>query len=196
MFTGIIEAFGKVESIHKDKENLNLTINSPISSKLKVDQSISHNGVCLTVIDCNDKNHTVTAINETLNKTNLKYIKKNDLINLERAMKLNTRLDGHIVQGHIDQTAECTSYEKLNGSWVYNFQYDLIQNNITIEKGSITINGVSLTVINSKKKSFSVAIIPYTFNNTNFHKITKGSIVNLEFDIIGKYISKLYDINK
>ena len=196
MFTGIIEAFGKVESIHKDKENLNLTINSPISSKLKVDQSISHNGVCLTVIDCNNKNHTVTAINETLNKTNLKYIKKNDLINLERAMKLNTRLDGHIVQGHIDQTAECTSYEKLNGSWVYNFQYDLIQNNITIEKGSITINGVSLTVINSKKNSFSVAIIPYTFNNTNFHKITKGSIVNLEFDIIGKYISKLYDINK
>ena len=196
MFTGIIEAFGKVESIHKDKENLNLTINSPISSKLKVDQSISHNGVCLTVIDCNNKNHTVTAINETLNKTNLKYIKKNDLINLERAMKLNTRLDGHIVQGHIDQTAECTSYEKLNGSWVYNFQYDLIKNNITIEKGSITINGVSLTVINSKKNSFSVAIIPYTFNNTNFHKITKGSIVNLEFDIIGKYISKLYDINK
>ena len=196
MFTGIIEAFGKVESIHKDKENLNLTINSPISSKLKVDQSISHNGVCLTVIDCNNKNHTVTAINETLNKTNLKYIKKNDLINLERAMKLNTRLDGHIVQGHIDQTAECTSYEKLNGSWVYNFQYDLIKNNITIEKGSITINGVSLTVINSKKNAFSVAIIPYTFNNTNFHKITKGSIVNLEFDIIGKYISKLYDINK
>ena len=196
MFTGIIEAFGKVESIHKDKENLNLTINSPISSKLKVDQSISHNGVCLTVIDCNNKNHTVTAINETLNKTNLKYIKKNDLINLERAMKLNTRLDGHIVQGHIDQTAECTSYEKLNGSWVYTFQYDLIKNNITIEKGSITINGVSLTVINSKKNSFSVAIIPYTFNNTNFHKITKGSIVNLEFDIIGKYISKLYDINK
>ena len=196
MFTGIIEAFGKVESIHKDKENLNLTINSPISSKLKVDQSISHNGVCLTVIDCNNKSHTVTAINETLNKTNLKYIKKNDLINLERAMKLNTRLDGHIVQGHIDQTAECTSYEKLNGSWVYTFQYDLIKNNITIEKGSITINGVSLTVINSKKNSFSVAIIPYTFNNTNFHKITKGSIVNLEFDIIGKYISKLYDINK
>ena len=196
MFTGIIEAFGKVESIHKVKENLNLTINSPISSKLKVDQSISHNGVCLTVIDCNNKNHTVTAINETLNKTNLKYIKKNDLINLERAMKLNTRLDGHIVQGHIDQTAECTSYEKLNGSWVYNFQYDLIKNNITIEKGSITINGVSLTVINSKKNAFSVAIIPYTFNNTNFHKITKGSIVNLEFDIIGKYISKLYDINK
>lgn len=196
MFTGIIEAFGKVESIHKDKENLNLTINSPISSKLKVDQSVSHNGVCLTVIDCNNKNHTVTAINETLNKTNLKYIKKNDLINLERAMKLNTRLDGHIVQGHIDQTAECTSYEKLNGSWVYNFQYDLIKNNITIEKGSITINGVSLTVINSKKNAFSVAIIPYTFNNTNFHKITKGSIVNLEFDIIGKYISKLYDINK
>ena len=196
MFTGIIEAFGKVKSIHKDQENLNLTISSPISSKLKIDQSISHNGVCLTVIDCNNKNHTVTAINETLNKTNLKYIKKNDLINLERAMKLNTRLDGHIVQGHIDQTAECTSYEKLNGSWVYNFQYDLIKNNITIEKGSITINGVSLTVINSKKNSFSVAIIPYTFNNTNFHKITKGSIVNLEFDIIGKYISKLYDINK
>ena len=196
MFTGIIEAFGNVESIHKDQENLNITIKSPISSELKVDQSVSHNGICLTVVDCNNKNHTVTAISETLNKSNLKYIKKNDLMNLERAMKLDTRLDGHIVQGHIDQTAECTSYKKLNGSWLYNFEYNLINNNITIEKGSITINGVSLTVINSKKKSFSVAIIPYTFNNTNFHIITKGSIVNLEFDIIGKYISKLYDINK
>ena len=196
MFTGIIEAFGNVESIHKDQENLNITIKSPISSELKVDQSVSHNGICLTVVDCNNKNHTVTAINETLNKSNLKYIKKNDIINLERAMKLDTRLDGHIVQGHIDQTAECTSYKKLNGSWIYNFEYNLINNNITIEKGSITINGVSLTVINSKKNSFSVAIIPYTFNNTNFHKIKKGSIVNLEFDIIGKYITRLYNINK
>ena len=196
MFTGIIEAFGNVESIHKDQENLNITIKSPISSELKVDQSVSHNGICLTVIDCNNKNHTVTAISETLNKSNLKYIKKNDIINLERAMKLDTRLDGHIVQGHIDQTAECTSYKKLNGSWIYNFEYNLINNNITIEKGSITINGVSLTVINSKKNSFSVAIIPYTFNNTNFHKIKKGSIVNLEFDIIGKYITRLYNINK
>tara|TARA_B100001559_G_scaffold156208_1_gene130975 strand:- start:237 stop:827 length:591 start_codon:yes stop_codon:yes gene_type:complete len=196
MFTGIIEAFGNVESIHKDQENLNITIKSPISSELKVDQSVSHNGICLTVIDCNNKNHTVTAISETLNKSNLKYIKKNDLINLERAMKLDTRLDGHIVQGHIDQTAECTSYKKLNGSWIYNFEYNLINNNITIEKGSITINGISLTVINSKKNSFSVAIIPYTFNNTNFHKIKKGSIVNLEFDIIGKYITRLYNINK
>ena len=195
MFTGIIEAFGNVESIHKDQENLNITIKSPISSELKVDQSVSHNGICLTVVGCNNKNHTVTAISETLNKSNLKYIKKNDLINLERAMKLDTRLDGHIVQGHIDQTAECTSYKKLNGSWIYNFEYNLINNNITIEKGSITINGVSLTVINSKKNSFSVAIIPYTFNNTNFHKIKKGSIVNLEFDIIGKYITRLYNIN-
>ena len=196
MFTGIIEAFGNVESIHKDQENLNITIKSPISSELKVDQSVSHNGICLTVVDCNNKNHTVTAISETLNKSNLKYIKKNDLMNLERAMKLDTRLDGHIVQGHIDQTAECTSYKKLNGSWIYNFEYNLINNNITIEKGSITINGVSLTLINSKKNSFSVAIIPYTFNNTNFHKIKKGSIVNLEFDIIGKYITRLYNINK
>ena len=196
MFTGIIEAFGNVESIVKDQGNLNVTIKSPISSELKVDQSVSHNGICLTVVDCNNKNHTVTAINETLNKSNLKYIKKNDIINLERAMKLDTRLDGHIVQGHIDQTAECTSYKKLNGSWIYNFEYNLINNNITIEKGSITINGISLTVINSKKNSFSVAIIPYTFNNTNFHKIKKGSIVNLEFDIIGKYITRLYNINK
>ena len=196
MFTGIIEAFGNVELIHKDQENLNITIKSPISSELKVDQSVSHNGICLTVVDCNNKNHTVTAISETLNKSNLKYIKKNDIINLERAMKLDTRLDGHIVQGHIDQTAECTSYKKLNGSWIYNFEYNLINNNITIEKGSITINGISLTVINSKKNSFSVAIIPYTFNNTNFHKIKKGSIVNLEFDIIGKYITRLYNINK
>ena len=196
MFTGIIEAFGIVESIVKDQENLNFTIKSPISSELKVDQSVSHNGICLTVVDCDNNKHTVTAINETLNKTNLKYIKKNDIINLERAMKLDTRLDGHIVQGHIDQTAECTSFKQLNGSWVYNFQYDLINDNITIEKGSITINGVSLTIINSKNNSFSVAVIPYTFNNTNFHKIQKGSIVNLEFDIIGKYVSKLYSINK
>ena len=195
MFTGIIEAFGNVESIVKDQGNLNITIKSPISSELKVDQSVSHNGICLTVVDCNNKNHTVTAIIETLIKTNLKYIKKNDIINLERAMKLDTRLDGHIVQGHIDQTAECTSFKKLNGSWIYNFEYNLINNNITIEKGSITINGVSLTVINSKKNSFSVAVIPYTFNNTNFHKIKKGSIVNLEFDIIGKYITRLYNIN-
>ena len=195
MFTGIIEAFGSVESIVKDQGNLNITIKSPISSELKVDQSVSHNGICLTVVDCNKKNHTVTAISETLIKTNLKYIKKNDIINLERAMKLDTRLDGHIVQGHIDQTAECTSFKKLNGSWIYNFEYNLINNNITIEKGSITINGVSLTVINSKKNSFSVAVIPYTFNNTNFHKIKKGSIVNLEFDIIGKYITRLYNIN-
>ena len=195
MFTGIIEAFGNVESIHKDQENLNITIKSPISSELKVDQSVSHNGICLTVVDCNNKNHTVTAISETLNKSNLKYIKKNDIINLERAMKLDTRLDGHIVQGHIDQTAECTSFKKLNGSWIYSFEYNLINNNITIEKGSITINGVSLTVINSKKNSFSVAVIPYTFNNTNFHKIKKGSIVNLEFDIIGKYIARLYKLN-
>ena len=196
MFTGIIEAFGKIESVLKNQENLNITVNSPISSKLKIDQSVTHNGVCLTVIDCNNQKHTVTAINETLNKTNLRFIKKNDLINIERAMKLDARIDGHIVQGHIDQTAECTSYEKFNGSWVYSFQYDSINNNITIEKGSITINGVSLTVINSKKKSFSVAIIPYTYQNTNFHKIKKGSIVNLEFDMIGKYISKLYSIYK
>tara|TARA_Y100000768_G_scaffold162391_1_gene121464 strand:+ start:504 stop:1094 length:591 start_codon:yes stop_codon:yes gene_type:complete len=195
MFTGIIEAFGNVESIHKDQGNLNITIKSPISSGLKVDQSVSHNGICLTVVDCDNNKHTVTAINETLIKSNLKYIKKNDIINLERAMKLDARLDGHIVQGHIDQTAECTSYKKLNGSWIYNFEYNLINNNITIEKGSITINGVSLTVINSKKNSFSVAVIPYTFNNTNFHKIKKGSIVNLEFDIIGKYITRLYNIN-
>jgi len=195
MFTGIIEAFGNVESIVKDQGNINITIKSPISSELKVDQSVSHNGICLTVVDFNKKNHTVTAINETLIKTNLKYIKKNDIINLERAMKLDTRLDGHIVQGHIDQTAECTSFKKLNGSWIYNFEYNLINNNITIEKGSITINGVSLTVINSKKNSFSVAVIPYTFNNTNFHKIKKGSIVNLEFDIIGKYITRLYNLN-
>ena len=196
MFTGIIEAFGKVKSINKDQDNLNITISSPISSKLKVDQSVSHNGVCLTVINCDNQKHTITAINETLNKTNLRLIKRNDLINLERAIKLDTKLDGHIVQGHVDQTAKCTSFKKLNGSWIYNFQYNLINKNITIEKGSITINGVSLTVINSKKSSFSVAIIPYTYKNTNFHKIKKGSIVNIEFDIIGKYISKLYSIYK
>jgi len=196
MFTGIIEAFGKVESIKTERGNLNITISSPIASKLKIDQSVSHNGVCFTVIDCDNKTHTITAINETLNKTNFRLLNKNDLINLERAMKLNERLNGNIVQGHIDQTAECLSYETLNGSWIYNFQYDSNNTNITVEKGSVTINGVSLTVINSKENSFSVAIIPYTYENTNFHKIKKGSIVNLEFDMIGKYISKLYSIYK
>jgi riboflavin synthase len=196
MFTGIIEALGSVKSIVSEKENLNITIESSIATKLKIDQSVSHNGVCLTVVSCNEKYYTVTAIKETLNKSNLNLLVEKDIINLERAMKLNARLDGHIVQGHVDQTAECVSCKVLDGSWIYHFKYDSKQKNITIEKGSITINGVSLTVIDSNINSFSVAIIPFTYKNTNFHFIKKGAIVNLEFDVIGKYISKLYSLKK
>ena len=191
MFTGIIETLGKVTALRKDRENLHISINSSISDDLKIDQSVAHNGVCLTVVDLKPGEHTVTAIAETLTKTNLGELKTGDLLNLERCMQMNGRLDGHIVQGHVDQTAVCTYFKENEGSWEYTFEYDPSAGNITVEKGSVCVNGISLTVVNTEKNSFSVAIIPYTFENTNLQKIVKGSTVNLEFDIIGKYVSRL-----
>ncbi|PIR14581.1 MAG: riboflavin synthase [Flavobacteriales bacterium CG11_big_fil_rev_8_21_14_0_20_35_7] len=192
MFTGIIESLGQVSALKKDKDNLNITIKTPLAKQLKVDQSLAHNGVCLTVVELVDEaNYRVTAIKETLEKSNFKTIAVGDFINLERAMILGARLDGHIVQGHVDQTAWCINVADANGSFVFTFEYDASINNITIEKGSITVNGVSLTVVDSKKNSFSVAIIPYTLQHTNFKSIGKGSVVNLEFDVIGKYVAKL-----
>jgi riboflavin synthase len=195
MFTGIIEDIGVISNLKTELNNLHITIKSNITSELKVDQSVSHNGVCLTVVGINNDEYTVTAIKETLDKTNIGTLKITDKVNLERAMKLGDRLDGHIVQGHVDQTAVCESVEEANGSWIFTFNYDASLNNITIEKGSVTVNGVSLTVVNSKKNSFSVAIIPYTYNHTNFNTFKKGTIVNLEFDVLGKYVSKLLILN-
>ena len=196
MFTGIIEDMGVVSDLKKELDNLHISIKSTITPELKIDQSIAHNGVCLTVIAINKDVYTVTAINETLEKTNLAQLKIADKINLERAMKLGDRLDGHIVQGHVDQTAVCTNVEEANGSWIFTFSYDSKLNNITIEKGSITVNGTSLTVVNSQKDSFSVAIIPFTYAHTNFNMFQKGTVVNLEFDVLGKYVAKLVNLNK
>ncbi|MBR9847585.1 MAG: riboflavin synthase [Algicola sp.] len=196
MFTGIIEDLGNVIKLEREQENLHLTIQSKITNELKIDQSVSHNGICLTVVHLEGDRYTVTAIKETLDKTNLSELKTGDQVNIERAMKLGDRLDGHIVQGHVDQTAICKSVEEVDGSWYFTFEYDKTLNNITIEKGSITVNGVSLTVVNSETNRFSVAIIPYTYKHTNFNTFTKGTVVNLEFDVVGKYIKKLYDINK
>lgn len=195
MFTGIIEQLGMVSNLEKEDGNLHITVESPLASELKIDQSLAHNGVCLTVVSKTDKNYTVTAIDETLQKSNIGQLKINDLVNLERAMKIGDRLDGHIVQGHVDQTAVCTKAEDLNGSWKYTFAYDATPKNITIEKGSITVNGVSLTVVDSGVNSFSVAIIPYTFEYTNFKTFKEGTVVNLEFDMIGKYIQKLQQLH-
>lgn len=192
MFTGIIETLGTIQEIKKENTNLHISIDSSITDALKIDQSVAHNGVCLTVVAINGNQYTVTAINETLEKTNLSDWKVGDLVNLERAMLLGARLDGHIVQGHVDQVGVCASIEEANGSWIYTFQYDEKYNNITIEKGSITVNGVSLTVVNSKKNEFSVAIIPYTHEHTNFKNFKVNTKVNLEFDVIGKYVSRLY----
>lgn len=194
MFTGIIEDMGVVSGLKEEFNNLHITINSAITKELKIDQSIAHNGVCLTVVNINENEYTVTAIKETLDKSSLGLLKLNDKINLERAMILGERLDGHIVQGHVDQTAICTNIEEANGSWVFSFSYDASFSNVTIEKGSITINGTSLTVINSKKDSFSVAIIPYTYEHTNFNTFKKGTVVNLEFDVLGKYVSRLLEL--
>ena len=193
MFTGIIESVGFVKSLKKEGENLHIAIESNFTPELKIDQSIAHNGVCLTIVNIKDNEYTVTAIKETLDKSNLKYIALGDKINLERAMILGARLDGHIVQGHVDQTAVCTNIVEENGSWVFSFEYDNTYNNITIEKGSITINGVSLTVVNSKKNSFSVSFIPYTYEFTNFHTFKVGTVVNCEFDVIGKYVARLLE---
>lgn len=191
MFTGIIEEIGTVTTLKKEGGNLHISIKSSISHELKIDQSVAHNGVCLTVVAIKDDVFIVTAIDETLAKTNLKHLHAGSKINLERALRIGDRLDGHIVQGHIDQTAVCTNIEEADGSWIFTFEYDHSLNNITIEKGSITVNGVSLTVVNSKNNSFSVAIIPYTFEHTNFHTLKIKDTVNLEFDVIGKYVSRL-----
>ena len=191
MFTGIIETIGRVIELKKDQDNLHLIIESDISNELKIDQSVAHNGVCLTVVAMADGTHTVTAVAETLNKSNLGKLKEGALINLERCMQMNGRLDGHIVQGHVDQTGICTEVNDRSGSWEYSFRYDPSQGNVTVEKGSICVNGISLTVVNSIENSFSVAIIPYTYEHTNMQHIKKGDTVNLEFDIIGKYVARL-----
>jgi riboflavin synthase len=191
MFTGIIETLGTITDLRREQGNLHITVASPISHQLKIDQSVAHNGVCLTVVALADESHTVTAIEETLNKSNLNELKIGALVNLERCMQMNARLDGHVVQGHVDQTAVCTSFKELDGSWEYTFQYDPAPGNVTVEKGSICVNGISLTVVNSKSNSFSVAIIPYTFEHTNLQQVRVGSTVNLEFDIIGKYVARL-----
>ena len=192
MFTGIVEDAATVVALQKDKENLHLSLKCSFVDELKIDQSVSHNGVCLTVVDIKDGVYTVTAIQETLNKSNLGQLEIGSKVNLERSAKLDGRLDGHIVQGHVDQTATCTDVTEADGSWYFSFEYEPTQDDyITVEKGSVTVNGVSLTVVNSKDKSFQVAIIPYTYEFTNFHQIKKGTMVNLEFDIIGKYIAKI-----
>lgn len=196
MFTGIIETLGVVENIQKEQDNLHITIKSSITNELKIDQSVAHNGICLTVVAIDNENYTVTAIKETINKTNIGTWKINDSINLERAMKLGDRLDGHIVQGHVDQIGTCTDIQETNGSWLFTFQYDSLLNNITIEKGSITVNGTSLTVVNSKRNEFSVAIIPYTYEHTNFKTFKKGSVINLEFDVLGKYVKRIQELNQ
>lgn len=193
MFTGIIEAVGRVAAIKYEQSNVIFEIESPVSHELKIDQSITHNGACLTVTAVNGNVHSVTAIAETMEKTNLGDLKVGSLVNLERCMQLNGRFDGHIVQGHVDQTATCTKVIEDDGSWRYYFQYDSKNGNFTVEKGSVCINGVSLTVVNSKDDSFSVAIIPYTYEHTSFKTLQEGDQVNLEFDIIGKYLQKLLE---
>lgn len=191
MFTGIIEALGRVKEIKEDRTNKSFCFESPISNELRVDQSVSHNGVCLTVTKVEGNSHWVTAIDETLTKSNLGLLKPGDEVNLERCMIANGRFDGHVVQGHVDQTGKCISVKDQDGSWLFDFEYDARGGNVTVEKGSISINGVSLTCFNSTGNQFRVAIIPYTFEHTNFHQIMEGSLVNLEFDIIGKYVKRL-----
>lgn len=191
MFTGIIETLGEVTAIKTEHTNIHFTIASAISHELKIDQSVAHNGVCLTVVALNNENHTVTAIDETLSKTSLGQLKVGSKVNLERCMQMNARLDGHIVQGHVDQTAVCVKREELDGSWEYRFKYDNSSGNVTVEKGSACVNGISLTVVNSQSDEFSVFIIPYTYEHTNLQEVQVGDTVNLEFDIIGKYVARL-----
>ncbi|PIV58600.1 MAG: riboflavin synthase [Bacteroidetes bacterium CG02_land_8_20_14_3_00_31_25] len=191
MFSGIIEEAAKVVALKREGGNLHITMECTFTKRLKIDQSIAHNGVCLTVVKKTDTNYTVTAIQETLDKTNLGSLKIGDKVNLERSMTIDKLLDGHLVQGHVDQTAVCTEVKEADGSWYYTFKYDPTKGNITVEKGSISVNGVSLTVVNSQEDKFSVAIIPFTYDVTNFHQIKKGTVVNLEFDIIGKYVQKI-----
>jgi len=196
MFTGIIEEIGQVINIEKEKSNVHFDIKASMADELKVDQSVAHNGVCLTVVslDNSKKSYRVTAVDETLKKTNLGTLKENSYLNLERGALINSRLDGHIVQGHVDQTAKCTQADENDGSWTYRFDYDSKLNNVTIEKGSITVNGVSLTVVDSNINSFSVAIIPFTYEHTTFKTLKEGETVNLEFDVIGKYVKRLIEL--
>lgn len=196
MFTGIVETTAKVVNIEKDQGNIHITLETPIAEELKIDQSMCHDGVCLTVVkvDKAKKQYVVTAVQETLNKSNFKHLKVGDEVNLERSMKMEGRLDGHIVQGHVDQTAVCKMVEETDGSWKYTFEYDPSIGNITVEKGSVSVNGVSLTVVDSGINTFSVAIIPFTYQVTNFHNFKPGTVVNLEFDVIGKYVAKLLDL--
>jgi len=194
MFTGIIETLGTIQDIRKENDNIHVTVGSSITGELKIDQSVAHNGICLTVVKIENDTYTVTAIKETIEKTNLGDWKIGDTVNLERAMKLGDRLDGHIVQGHVDQTGVCKKIEDANGSIYFTFEYDRKLNNITIEKGSITVNGVSLTVVNSKENEFSVAIIPYTLEHTNFKNFKVGTKINLEFDVVGKYVARLHGL--
>jgi len=191
MFTGIIEELGEIVELNREQDNLHITVKSKVSKELKIDQSLAHNGVCLTVVGLGENTHTITAIKETIDKSSIGKLNVGDKVNLERAMQLGARLDGHIVQGHVDQVAVCTEVVALEGSWIFTFSYEDTYNNLTIEKGSITVNGVSLTVVNSKEGAFSVAIIPYTYENTNFHQISINDTVNLEFDVIGKYVARL-----
>ena len=193
MFTGIIESLGKITSVRADRGNIDFTIESEISKELKIDQSVSHNGVCLTVTEKNDNTHTVTAVKETLDKSSLKNFSVDDLINLERAMKLGERLDGHLVQGHVDGIAKCINVSVNDGSWIYQFEFDIKDEMLLIEKGSICINGVSLTVFDIVKNTFKVTIIPYTYENTSFKKLKEGGIVNIEFDMIGKYLARFIE---
>jgi len=196
MFTGIIETMGTVAAVRREQDNIHITVSASITPELKIDQSVSHNGICLTVVNIENDRYTVTAIRETIEKTNIGHWKTGDNINLERAMKLGARLDGHIVQGHVDQVARCVSVKEAEGSWYYTFEYDRGPANITIEKGSITVNGVSLTVVDSQADRFSVAIIPYTFEHTNFSDFKVGTVVNLEFDVIGKYVARLFALRQ
>ncbi len=193
MFTGIIEVVGTVVELSRSEGNLDLIVKSPISQELKIDQSVAHNGICLTVVEVMPGVHRVTAIDETLKKTNLGQLQVGDEVNLERCMKTGDRLDGHIVQGHVDQTGECVSVEEQNGSWLYTFRYAPSKNNLVVEKGSVCINGTSLTAFNAHDDLFSVAIIPYTYEHTNIKHVIKGSLVNLEFDIIGKYVARMME---
>ncbi len=191
MFSGIIETTARVVAIREEQGNRHIELECPFTQELKIDQSIAHNGVCLTVVSIDGPRYTVTAIHETLIKSNLGLLKEGDWVNIERSMRPDALLDGHIVQGHVDQTATCTAITEADGSWYFTFEYDPSTGNITVEKGSVAVNGVSLTVVNSQKGSFQVAIIPYTYEHTNFHTFKVGTVVNLEFDIVGKYIAKL-----
>ncbi|PTX44989.1 riboflavin synthase alpha chain [Christiangramia gaetbulicola] len=195
MFTGIVEELGKIVKLEKSGTNLDITVEAGMTPELKIDQSVSHNGVCLTVVSTENEQYKVTAVKETLDKTNIGLLKTGDVVNLERGMKLGDRLDGHIVQGHVDQTATCKSLKEADGSWEFTFEYDPNIGNITIEKGSITVNGVSLTVVNSRINEFSVAIIPYTYEHTTFKYLKAGDTVNLEFDVIGKYVKRITELS-